>query len=241
MDDSSKPVFWQFITTIPRKLYAKIEKRLLNSFLINCKNMSKCVKNIKIWPFRPGKKTTFRVIQANLSFDNSLVLGHLYDKLENSLLNRFGANGLQVQKGQNLTLTTLKRVTFRAIKPNLSFDMWFMSSQRRSMPKTTKSYWSVSEIDPYPLNLDAQTNEHTDRRTTNNSPLEKLRCLSAGGAIKFTHIPYESVPTLIWHFYKVTLIIHFQQTTVNCVSWMFYSNSLLCMLQKPHFWQSESM
>ena len=32
---SSKPVFWQFISTLPGKLYAKIEKRLLNSFGAN--------------------------------------------------------------------------------------------------------------------------------------------------------------------------------------------------------------
>ena len=45
------------------------------------------------------------------------------------------------------------------------------------MPKKKKSYWSVSEIDPSPpppVNL--------DRRQTDNLALEKLRCLSAGGA-----------------------------------------------------------
>ena len=31
----SKPVFWQFISTLPGKLYAKIEKKLLNSFGAN--------------------------------------------------------------------------------------------------------------------------------------------------------------------------------------------------------------
>ena len=44
-------VFWQFISTLPGKLYAKIEKKILNSF---------------------------------------------------------GANDLQVQKGQNLTIPTMK-------------------------------------------------------------------------------------------------------------------------------------
>ena len=33
--DSSKPVFWQFIITLPGKLYAKIEKKLLNRFGAN--------------------------------------------------------------------------------------------------------------------------------------------------------------------------------------------------------------
>ena len=35
LSDSSKPVFWQFISTLPGKLYAKIEKKLLNSFGAN--------------------------------------------------------------------------------------------------------------------------------------------------------------------------------------------------------------
>ena len=64
------------------------------------------------------------------------------------------------------------KMTFRAIQPNLSYDMWFMSSQRSSMPKKKKSYWSVSEIDPSPT-LDGRT----DRRT-NKSTLEKIRRLA---------------------------------------------------------------
>ena len=87
------------------------------------------------------------------------------------------------------------KMTFRAIQPNLSFDMWFMSPQRSSMPKKKKSYWSVSEIDPSPpqswrtdgqtdRRTDGQTDGQTDRRTTDKSVLEKLRCLSAGGAKK---------------------------------------------------------
>ena len=75
------------------------------------------------------------------------------------------------------------KMTFRAIQPNLSFDMWFMSPQRSSMPKKKKSYWSVSEIDPSPPQS-WRTDGRTDRRTTDKSVLEKLRCLSAGGAKK---------------------------------------------------------
>ena len=74
------------------------------------------------------------------------------------------------------------KMTFRAIQPNLSFDMWFMSPQRSSMPKKNTSYRSVSEIDPSPLNRDGHTDTRTDRRTTDKSELEKLCCLSAGGA-----------------------------------------------------------
>ena len=79
------------------------------------------------------------------------------------------------------------KMTFRAIQPNLSFDMWFMSPKRSFMPKKKKSYWSVSEIDPSPpqsWRTDRQTDGRTDRRTTDKSVLEKLRCLSAGGAKK---------------------------------------------------------
>ena len=86
------------------------------------------------------------------------------------------------------------KMTFRAIQPNLSFDMWFMSPKRSFMPKKKKSYWSVSEIDPSPppqswrtdRQTDGWTDRQTDRRTTDKSVLEKLRCLSAGGAKKLT-------------------------------------------------------
>ena len=38
----------------------------------------------------------------------STLPGKLYAKIEKKLLNSFGANGLQLQKEQNLTLPTLK-------------------------------------------------------------------------------------------------------------------------------------
>ena len=86
------------------------------------------------------------------------------------------------------------KMTFRAIQPNISFDMWFMSPKRSFMPKKKKSYWSVSEIDPSPPQswrtdgqTDGQTDGRTDRRTTDKSVLEKLRCLSAGGAKNVTY------------------------------------------------------
>ena len=88
------------------------------SVLLN--NIDNYVKRGQIRPFWHWKRT-FRAIQANPSFGSSLV-----PFLVKMLLNSFGANGLKVQKEQNLTLPTLKK-TFRAIWPNLSFDMWFMS------------------------------------------------------------------------------------------------------------------
>ena len=76
-----------------------------------------------------------------------------------------------------------------------------MSPQRSSMLKKKKSYWSVSEIDPSPpqswrtdRQTDGQTDGRTDRRTTDKSVLEKLRCLSAGGAKNcFLHLGIESI------------------------------------------------
>ena len=46
-------------------------------------------------------------------------------------------------------------MTLRAIQPNPSYDMLLMSSQRSLMPKKRKRYWSVSEIGPSPLKVDA--------------------------------------------------------------------------------------
>ena len=52
--------------------------------------------------------------------------------------------------------------------------------------KLLKRFWDRPL--PPPLNLDGrtdgQTDRQTDRRTTDKSVLEKLRCLSAGGAKK---------------------------------------------------------
>ena len=41
------------------------------------------------------------------------------------------------------------------IQPNPSYHMLLMSSQRSFMQKERKSYWSVSEISPSPLKVDA--------------------------------------------------------------------------------------
>ena len=163
------------------------------SALLN--NIDKYVKKAQIWPFWPWKRT-FKAIQSNLSFDSSFV--PFWTVLEQMTS--------KCKKGQFWPFQPWK-MTFRAIQPNLSFDMWFMSPTRSFMPKKKKSYWSVSEIDPSPpppppppLNLDGRTDGRTDRRTdgqtdrrtdgqtdrrtTDKSVLEKLRCLSAGGAKK---------------------------------------------------------
>ena len=121
------------------------------------------------------------------------------------------------------------KMTFRAIQPNLSFDMRFMSPKRSFMPKKKKSYWSVSEIDPSPpqswrtdRRTDRRTDGRTDRRTTDKSVLEKLRCLSAGGAKKPIPIFWYFISQLlveisIWNSYRTligSLSIHWKKMTL---------------------------
>ena len=66
------------------------------------------------------------------------------------------------------------KMTFRAIQPNLSFDMWFMSPKRSFMPKKKKSYWSVSEIDPSPPQS-WWTDRQMDGQTDGQSALQILQ------------------------------------------------------------------
>ena len=119
LSNSSKPVFWQFISTLPGQLYAKIEK----CYWIVLEQMASKCKKCQIWPFWPWQ------------------------------------------------------MTFRAIQPNLSFNI--LKKLHAKKKKLLKRFWDWPlPPPPRPLNLDGQT----DRRTTDNSSLEKLRCLSAGGA-----------------------------------------------------------
>ena len=85
------------------KLHGAIK---LGSTSVLLNNIDKYVKRGQIRPW----KRTFRAIQANPPFWQfiSTLPGKLYAKIEKKLLNSFGANGLQVQKEQNLTLPTLK-------------------------------------------------------------------------------------------------------------------------------------
>ena len=60
-------------------------------------------------------------------------------------------------------------MTLRAIQPNPSYDMLLMSSQRSLMPKKRKSYWSVSEIGPSPLKVDAAAAADDDDDDTDDA------------------------------------------------------------------------
>ena len=90
------------------------------------------------------------------------------------------------------------KMTFRAIQPNLSLDMWFMSPKRSSMPKKEekllKRFWDRPLPPPPPLNLDGRM----DRRTTDKSVLEKLCCLSAGGAKKTVCVVVAPLTTTLY-------------------------------------------
>ena len=149
------------------KLYVKIEKKLLNSFWINGKNMAKCVKNAKIWPFRFFKRTIIERSSKPVFWQFiSTLIGQLYAKIEKKLLNSFGANGPQVQKGPNLTFLTLKNdlERFNQIYPSIC-DL--CHPKEAPCQKRENSYWSVSEIDPstpppLPLNLDGWTDGQMD-------------------------------------------------------------------------------
>ena len=144
------------------------------SALLN--NIDKYVKKAKIWPFWPWKRT-FKAIQSNLSFDSSLVplFGSSMPKWRKSYWTVLEQMTSKCKKSQIWPFRPWK-MTFRAIQPNLSFDMWFMSPKRSLMPKKKKSYWSVSEIDPSPpqsWRTDRRTDGRTDRRTTDKSCIRK--------------------------------------------------------------------
>ena len=133
------------------------------SALLN--NIDKYVKKAKIWPFWPWKRT-FKAIQSNLSFYSSLVpfFGSSMPKYRKCYWTVLEQMTSKCKKSQIWPFWPWK-MTFRAIQTNISFDMWFMSPKRSFMPKKKKSYWSVSEIDPSPLNLDGRTDGRTNRRT----------------------------------------------------------------------------
>ena len=73
-------------------------------------------------------------------------------------------------------------MTFRAIQPHLYFDMWYMSSQMSKKKRKTVPE-SFLRLTPPPSIL---TDGRTYRLTTDDSAVEKLRCLSAGGVTNGT-------------------------------------------------------
>ena len=84
----------------------KLHGAKLGSTSVLLNNIDKYVKRGQIRPFWPWKRI-FRAIQANPPFGSSLEYPS-WEALEKKLPNSFGANGLKVQKEQNLTLPTLK-------------------------------------------------------------------------------------------------------------------------------------
>ena len=81
----ANPPFWQFTSTLPGKLYAKIEK----SYWTVLEQMASKCKKSQIWPCRPWKMT-FRAIQPNLpSYVIYVTPKKLHAKKEEKLLKRF--------------------------------------------------------------------------------------------------------------------------------------------------------
>ena len=134
-------------------------------------------------------KEDLKAIQSNLSFDSSLVpflaaLCQNREKVTQQFLSKWPSNA----KRAKFDLFDLEKW------PLERFNQIYLSicdlchPKKASCQKNRKSYWSVSEIDPSPPSIltdgrtDRQTDGQTDRRTTDKSVLEKLRCLSAGGA-----------------------------------------------------------
>ena len=134
------------------------------------------------------------------------------------------------------------KITFRVIQPNLSFDMWFMSPKRSFMPKKKKSYWSVSEINPSPPpsiltdgRTDGRTDGQTDRQTTDKSVLEKLRCLSAGGAKNDNAVDKNPPQKSTKIIYRITRETHSDRGDVKtCMCERYDDNkSLVWSILKP--------
>ena len=147
------------------KLHGAIK---LGSASVLLNNIDKYVKRGQIWLSYLEKGPLERFRQTRL-FGSSLVpfLGSSMPKERKSYWTVLEQMASKCKKSQIWPYRPWK-MTFRAIQPNLSFDMWFMSPQRSSMPKKKKSYWSVSEIDPSPpqsWRTDGRTDRRTDRQT----------------------------------------------------------------------------
>ena len=111
------------------------------------------VKRSQILPFRPWKGT-FWEIQANPSFGSSLEC----------------INGKYISKcvkKAKIWPFRFKKITFRASQPNISFDMWSMSSKKKihAKKKVTEAYLRLPHPPPPPQSwrtADRQTDRQTD-------------------------------------------------------------------------------
>ena len=138
--------------------------------------MSKCVKRPIIWYFRPEKGPLERFIQTCLLAVYSYHSWASLCQNRETVTEQFWSKWPPSAKRANFDISDLEKWPLRDIQPNLSFDMWFMSSQRSSIPKQKVTETFLRLNPPPPLNLDGRM----DRWTTDNSASQKLRCLSAG-------------------------------------------------------------
>ena len=108
---------------------------------------------------------TFGAIQANLSFDSSLVpfLGSSIPKTAKGLLNSFGANGLQMQKGQNWIFPTLKNYLYLERFNQIYHSICDLChSKEAPYQKKKKVTEACLRLTPPPLLTDGQTNKQMD-------------------------------------------------------------------------------
>ena len=114
------------------------------------------------WPW----KKTFRANSGKPDFWQfiSTLLGQLYAKIEKKLRTVFEQMASEWKKGKIWPFWP-RKITFRAIQQNLSFDMWFISCQRSFIPKKEekllKRFWDR----PLPPSPPPPPSILTDRQT----------------------------------------------------------------------------
>ena len=149
------------------------------------KNIDKYVKRGQIWPFLPCKMT-FRATQVNPYFGSSFVpFLDIFPSMQKreKLLNCFWINGKNISKCVKRPKSDLSYLE----KGHLErFNQIYLSicdlCQPKEAPWQTKRQKATEAFLRFPP--PPQSWRQTNRRTTDNSAIEKLRCLSAGGANK---------------------------------------------------------
>ena len=107
---------------------------------------------------------TFRIIQSNPSLDSSLV----HSLASFIPLNKYQTNFKKIASKWKMSQFWHLKITFRMIQPNPYF-LQYIGPFRRKLHTKTKRFLRNKTF-------------KWNGRTTDNSSLEKLRCLSAGGA-----------------------------------------------------------
>ena len=185
LNNSMKTISWQLINIIPKKLYSRNKEKLSDHFWENWQKVAKQPNLTFFEPFGPWK-ITFRVIQSNPSFGSSL-----YPPWEASCINRekvikqFLRKLPPSKKRAKFDLSDLLKWPLGWFNQIHIFTMhWYHPKEAtcQKRKKVIKQFWEIKHL------IEKLTKDDDDdgrrRRTTDESALEKLRCLSAGGANK---------------------------------------------------------